>query len=181
MEKFTKFRDPGTGIAPFLPIAPGSRTPFIVPVELALCIVRVPLIFLLLGLEAVFVEVVGEMCLRSTAPVVQAWLRWLFLRSILLLCGVWWVDEQLDGVSKSCVSFEDMSLLSSQRKLAVPPKPGNIIVSNFTSPLDIIYFAAKHFVCLRELTLGMTPHSFPALFLRIKFSRLRFLLHFGDR
>ena len=101
MEKFTKFRDPGTGIAPFLPIAPGNRTPFIIPLELALSVIRVPLIFMIFGLEAIFVEGVGELCLRNLLPSALGWVRWFFLRTILLLCGIWWVDEQLDGVSKS--------------------------------------------------------------------------------
>jgi hypothetical protein len=30
-----------------------------------------------------------------------------------------------------------------QRKLAVPPKPGDVIASNHTSPLDLLYLAAK--------------------------------------
>jgi hypothetical protein len=34
--------------------------------------------------------------------------------------------------------------LGRQRKLAVAPKRGNLIVSNFTSPFDVIYFAAKY-------------------------------------
>lgn len=107
MEKFTKFRDPGTGIAPFLPIAPGNRTLFILPIELALCVIRVPLILMILGLEALLVEGIGEICLRKTVPWLLGWIRWLFLRTILLLCGIWWVDEQLDGVSKSYDPFFD--------------------------------------------------------------------------
>ena len=103
MEKFTKFRDPGTGIAPFLPIAPASRTPLILPLELTLCVFRIPLIFLIFSFEVILVEGVGELCLRRIAPWVLGWIRWLFLRAILLLCGIWWIDEQLDGVTKSYV------------------------------------------------------------------------------
>jgi 1-acylglycerol-3-phosphate O-acyltransferase len=101
MEKFTKFRDPGTGIAPFLPIAPGSRAPLILPLQLILFIFRIPLLFLTFGLEVILVEGVGELCLRKTLPTVLGWSRWLFLRTVLLLCGIWQIDEQLDGVSKS--------------------------------------------------------------------------------
>lgn len=159
MEKFTKFRDPGTGIAPFLPIAPGNRTPFILPFEIALCIIRTPLIFLLLAVEAVFVEGIGEICLRPTVPFLVAWVRWLFLRAILVLCGIWWVDEQLDGVSKSRAHCHVLSSLYSQTKLAIPPKPGNLIVSNFTSPLDVVYFAAKY-----ELSLKIANFRYDAAF-----------------
>ena len=101
MEKFTKFRDPGTGIAPFLPIAPGSRTPLILPFELTIFVLRIPLILLVFGLEIVLVEGVGELCFRRGLPSLLGWIRWLFLRTVLLLCGIWWIDEQLDGVSKS--------------------------------------------------------------------------------
>jgi len=105
MEKFTKFRDPGTGIAPFLPIAPASRTPLIIPLELTLFLFRVPLLFLGLGLEFILVEAVGEVTLRKVLPPVVAWTRWLLLRTVLLLCGIWWIDEQLEGVTKSYVPW----------------------------------------------------------------------------
>jgi hypothetical protein len=103
MEKFTKFRDPGTGIAPFLPIASGSRTPLIFPFELTLCVIRIPLIILVFGMELILVEGLGEVCFRKTVPSVLGWIKWIFLRTILFLCGIWWIDEQLDGVSKSYV------------------------------------------------------------------------------
>ena len=101
MEKFTKFRDPGTGIAPFLPIAPRSRTPLILPLEFIICVFRIPLLFLVFGLEIILVEGVGELCVRRILPSVLGWIKWLLLRTILLLCGIWWIDEQLDGISKS--------------------------------------------------------------------------------
>lgn len=142
MEKFTKFRDPGTGIAPFLPIAPASRTPLILPLELTLFVIRVVLIVLVFGIEIILVEFVGELSLRSILPNLLGWMRWLFLRAILLLCGIWWIDEQIEGVSKSY--FPPRILLSyRQRSLAIPPKAGNVIACNYTSPLDLIYLAAK--------------------------------------
>ena len=100
MEKFTKFRDPGTGIAPFLPIAPASRSPFLFPIELTLCVFRIPFIFVVFGVEALLVEGVGELCLRGLVPGLLAWVKWLFFRTLLLLCGIWWIDEQLDGLTK---------------------------------------------------------------------------------
>ena len=101
MEKFTKFRDPGTGIAPFLPIAPDSRTPLILPLQLALCVIRVPLLILVLGFEVLFVEVIGELAIRPMLPILTAWLRWIFLRILLFVFGIVAIDEQIDGVSKS--------------------------------------------------------------------------------
>jgi len=109
MEKFTKFRDPGTGIAPFLPIAPPSRTPLVLPFELALFVLRAPLIFVVLGLELLLVDLIGETVLRRVLPIVVTWMRWIFLRTILGLCGFWWIDEQLEGVSKAFVLIQFLS------------------------------------------------------------------------
>jgi 1-acylglycerol-3-phosphate O-acyltransferase len=142
MEKFTKFRDPGTGIAPFLPIASRSRTPLILPLELIICVFRIPLLFLVFGLEIILVEGVGELCVRRILPGVLGWIKWLLLRTILLLCGIWWIDEQLDGVSKSYAPLL-VYIQGRQRTLAVAPKRGSLIVSNHTSPFDLIYLAAK--------------------------------------
>jgi hypothetical protein len=96
MEKFTKFRDAGTGIAPFLPIAPASRAPLVIPFELTLCVIRIPLIFLVFAFEVVFVEGVGEICLRGVLPGVLGWMKWVFFRTILLLCGIWYIEEQVE-------------------------------------------------------------------------------------
>ena len=144
MEKFTKFRDPGTGIAPFPPIAAGSRTPLTFPLELTVCVIRLPLLCLVFGLHIVLVEGLGELALRTTVPNLLGWMKWAFLRTILFFCGIWYIDEQLDGVSKAYASIHMKINLVSQRNLAVKPKRGNLVVSNFTSPLDIVYFAAKY-------------------------------------
>ena len=96
MEKFTKFRDAGTGIAPFLPIAPASRAPLVIPFELTLCVIRIPLIFLVFAFEVVFVEGVGEISLRGVLPGLLGWMKWVFFRTILLLCGIWYIEEQVE-------------------------------------------------------------------------------------
>jgi hypothetical protein len=38
----------------------------------------------------------------------------------------------------------ELRLIDRQRKLAVVPKRGNVIASSYTSPLDLIYLAAKY-------------------------------------
>ena len=111
MEKFTKFRDPGTGIAPFLPIAPASRTPLLLPLELTLCFFRIPLLFLVLGLEILLVEILGEITLRRIFPPALSWTRCLFLRTVLLLCGIWYIDEQLEGLTKSSLRLLSRELM----------------------------------------------------------------------
>jgi len=147
MEKFTKFRDPGTGIAPFLPIASGNRTPLTILIELTLCIVRIPLLVVVLVLEVALVEGLGEICLRRIVPSVVGWMRWLFLRSILLLCGIWWVDEQLDGVSKAYGTLiktnEDNATLLFHRK--------EEISSHATLLVHLTWCILRQSICLRKL------------------------------
>jgi hypothetical protein len=46
--------------------------------------------------------------------------------------GIWWVDLQIDGVKRG-------SLAQHQHRL---PKPGSVIASSFTSPIDCLYLAA---------------------------------------
>jgi len=46
--------------------------------------------------------------------------------------GIWWVDLQIDGVKRG-------SLAQHQHRL---PKPGTVIASSFTSPIDCLYLAA---------------------------------------
>jgi len=109
------------------------------------------LILLVFVVEAVLVEGVGELCLRRLVPRVLGWMKWLFLRTLLLLCGIWVIDEQFDGLTKA------------QRKLAVAPRAGDIVASNYTSPLDVIYLAAKYdpvFVSSFVTTDKVQPTSF---------------------
>lgn len=51
---------------------------------------------------------------------------------ILLVSGVWWVDLQVEGVKKGSLSKQSKKL----------PRAGTVIVSSFTSPIDILYLAA---------------------------------------
>jgi 1-acylglycerol-3-phosphate O-acyltransferase len=141
MEKFTKFRDAGTGIAPFLPIAPSSRAPLVIPFELTLCVMRIPLIFLVFAFEVVFVEGLGEVCLRGVLPRVLGWMKWVFFRTILLLCGIWYIEEQ---VEKTFVSFYGCGLMDRGDAAIIYARSGDLIVSNHTSPLDLIYLSAKY-------------------------------------
>ncbi|KAF8541106.1 hypothetical protein BDD12DRAFT_733188 [Trichophaea hybrida] len=120
MEKLSNYRDRGTQIAPFLPI----------------CYTQSPLqnlsgvLFFLLRLPF-FVFFVGSYLFLHWLPV-GSLVRKAWLWSILGVCGVWWVDLQVEGVRRG-------SLAQQATKL---PGPGNIIVSSCTSPLDAIYLAA---------------------------------------
>jgi len=43
--------------------------------------------------------------------------------------------------------------MARQRKLAVVPKKGNVIASSYTSPLDLIYLAAKYPQCSSDVVM----------------------------
>jgi len=47
----------------------------------------------------------------------------------------------------------DRGLMARQRKLAVVPKKGNVIASSYTSPLDLIYLAAKYPQCSSDVVM----------------------------
>ncbi|KAA8907368.1 hypothetical protein FN846DRAFT_947569 [Sphaerosporella brunnea] len=121
MEKFSNYRDRGTQIAPFLPIN-GQRSTFQTIYGAIIFLFRLPFFLSVAGSYLLFVH-----WLPVGSLIRKAWL-W----SILGVCGVWWVDLQVEGVKRG-------SLARAATKL---PGPGNIIVSSYTSPLDAIYLAA---------------------------------------
>ncbi|KAK5135490.1 hypothetical protein LTR08_005125 [Meristemomyces frigidus] len=135
MEKYGQYRDKGSGIAPFFPIAPPPSTPLLLPWHIFLVSLRLPLL-------------------------VAAWVLWLALIQhlppgglfrkanqwcLLGIPGVWWIDLQVDGVKRGALG---------KRKGALPDG-GTIIAANWTSPLDILYLAA---IFDPIFTLS-TPHS----------------------
>jgi hypothetical protein len=34
--------------------------------------------------------------LRGVLPGILGWMKWVFLRTILLLCGIWYIEEQVE-------------------------------------------------------------------------------------
>ncbi|KAL7274942.1 Lysophosphatidic acid:oleoyl-CoA acyltransferase 1 [Rhizina undulata] len=121
MEKFSQYRDRGTGIAPFLPINV-PRSTFQNVYGVALFLFRLPF----------FVSVFLSYFLIFHWLPIGSFVRKAWLWSILGCGGVWWVDLQVEGVKKGSLSKQSTKL----------PTPGTIIVSNYTSPLDVLYLAA---------------------------------------
>lgn len=115
MEKFSNWRDKGTGIAPFIPLS-SPKTPINKYVlGPALLIVKIPFFFLLYWLS-----------ILAPKAAIGTIFTWLFGISI---------DVSVSGVRK---------LNKSEISQAQPDK-NTIVVSNFTSPLDIfvIYLSSK--------------------------------------
>ncbi|KAH6841043.1 hypothetical protein B0I37DRAFT_438588 [Chaetomium sp. MPI-CAGE-AT-0009] len=123
MEKFSQFRDRGSGISPFLPVTTPSSIPATV-FHAILFLTRLP--FFLSYATAYFLVL-------QHLPFLPTVSRKLLLWSLLAIPGVWWVDLQLDGVKRGSLSQQPRSRV---------PHPRSIIAANCTSPIDALYLAA---------------------------------------
>ncbi|CAI6337299.1 unnamed protein product [Periconia digitata] len=121
MEKYSQFRDPGTGIAPFLPIPTPAAGAIWTPVHVFLFLFRAPFVATLSLFYFVFLEFL------PVANLIKRCVLWV----ILAIPGVWWVDLQVDGVKRG-------KLAEKQDHL---PHAGTIIAASFVSPLDPLYIA----------------------------------------
>ncbi|KAI1087881.1 hypothetical protein F5B19DRAFT_473837 [Rostrohypoxylon terebratum] len=127
MEKYSQFRDRGSGISPFIP----STTPTSAVSKLlhgALFLFRLPFF---LGYSAFFFLFLDHLPSLLIPQVARKLLLW----TLLGIPGIWWVDLQLDGVKRGSLSQQPSSRF-----------PGNaqrsIIAAQFTSPIDALYLAA---------------------------------------
>lgn len=130
MEKFSTWRDPATGIAPFLPATKpmsevATQTIFSVFGSFLTALISLPwTVFSLVLYIAVF-QFVPD-------PVRSLYVRY----NLLLSLRVWSID----------VGFENSSGQSAgsnkgRRDTRSLPEGGDLIVSNFTSPLDILTYS----------------------------------------
>ncbi|KAL4974771.1 hypothetical protein BDW66DRAFT_138868 [Aspergillus desertorum] len=123
MERYTQFRDKGSGIAPFLPVplqpAPGWCP---LPIRAVLFVIRLPFfIFLFVA----YFAVLQWLPIGSLGKKAALW-------SILAIPSIWWTDLQVEGVRKGNLSRQRSRL----------PGPGSVIAASFTSPIDALYLAA---------------------------------------
>ncbi|KAJ5123754.1 hypothetical protein N7448_009851 [Penicillium atrosanguineum] len=122
MEKFSQFRDRGSGIAPFLPI-PSEPLGLQAPLRVFLFCFRLPL-FLFVTLA--YFLILQWLPIGSLGKKAALW-------CILGVPSIWWIDLQVDGVRKGSLSKHQQARL---------PQPGSLIASSFTSPIDAVYLAA---------------------------------------
>lgn len=121
MEKYSQYRDRGSGIAPFF-LVNSPVSAIWMPVYIFLFILRLPFFVTVTLTYFVFLQWIP---LGSLAKKAMLWM-------ILGVPGIWWIDLQIDGVKKG-------SLAGHASKV---PGPSNIIASSFTSPIDSLYLAA---------------------------------------
>ncbi|KAK7519238.1 hypothetical protein IWZ03DRAFT_168721 [Phyllosticta citriasiana] len=122
MEKYSQYRDRGSGIAPFFPVRP-EPSGIALPLHIFLFACRLPL---LLGASAIYFLLLSWLPVGLLVRKAALWL-------ILGIPGVWWIDLQIDGVRRGSLAKHHKNRL---------PSPGTVIASSFTSPLDALYLAA---------------------------------------
>ncbi|KAL5606852.1 hypothetical protein BROUX41_003229 [Berkeleyomyces rouxiae] len=122
MEKFTQFRDRGTGVSPFIP-AKSKSSIFTKLFQTAAFLFRLPFFVVY---SALYFSLLQYLPLPQFARKILLWV-------LLAIPGIWWVDLQLDGVRRGTLSSQPPSRV---------PRGGDILVANFTSPIDVVYLTA---------------------------------------
>ncbi|KAI9823788.1 MAG: hypothetical protein M1819_001135 [Sarea resinae] len=122
MEKYSQYRDRGSGIAPFFPV-PTQPSGLYLPIHIFLFCVRIPI---LLTVSLTYFFFLQWLPLGSLAKKAILWL-------MLGVPGIWWIDLQIDGVKKGSLAKHHPKRL---------PHASSIIASSLTSPIDSLYLAA---------------------------------------
>ncbi|TFY72754.1 hypothetical protein EVG20_g255 [Dentipellis fragilis] len=141
MEKYSAFRDPGTGIQPFLtPVPPvGSNallTNLTLPLRYVVGIIRTLLIFILAALHIVLVEGVC-LILQPIPPLhrlIAGILTSITCRSILLFLGLWWIPVEYVTKKRG---------RNASKPQPWKPKAGDIIVANWSSWIELLWLAFR--------------------------------------
>ncbi|KAI0638280.1 hypothetical protein C8Q77DRAFT_1242705 [Trametes polyzona] len=140
MEKFSAFRDPGTGIQPFLRPVPPSGSELLAtaisPLGYALGAVKT---ILVLALALVYAVLVQGLCLvflpipplhRAVTRVLTAVLS----RLALLLVGLYWIPVEVVQRKRG---------RTAPAKESWNPRAGDLIVSNWASWIEVLWLAFR--------------------------------------
>jgi len=122
MEKYSQYRDRGSGIAPFFPIS-SQPAGIYLPVHMFLFLFKLPFLITISTTYFLFLQWFPLGSLLKKA------ILWM----ILGIPGIWWIDLQIDGVKKGSLAKKHGGRV---------PEPGDVIASSFTSPIDSLYLAA---------------------------------------
>ncbi|RDX55724.1 hypothetical protein OH76DRAFT_764849 [Lentinus brumalis] len=140
MEKFSAFRDPGTGIQPFLrPIPPSGGellANLLAPVGYALGVIKTAV---LLALALVYFVLVHGVCLilSPVPPIHRAvthLLTALLSRLALLLVGLYWIPVDVVARKRG---------RNAPRNETWTPRGGDLIVCNWVSWVEILWLAFR--------------------------------------
>ncbi|CCU81690.1 vacuolar protein sorting protein Vps66 [Blumeria hordei DH14] len=122
MEKFSQFRDRGSGIAPFFPLTPNTSSIYVLLYS-CFFLLRLPFFIISTTIYFLFLQWL------PLGPLFRKILLWI----ILGISGIWWMDLQIDGVKKGSLAKKHAGRV---------PGPSDIVASSFASPIDAVYLAA---------------------------------------
>lgn len=134
MERWTDWRDAGTGIQPFLPLPKRSIGFPLAAVQIILSILKFPLVLLLVAVCLILSALTFN--LRVANRIVCAPL----LRLIMILLGCVWIEA---GWSTLRLGRPVQSKTSNRVKCGSNIRAGDLIVCNHASYLDILYLAFR--------------------------------------
>ncbi|KAJ7179220.1 hypothetical protein C8R46DRAFT_1072955 [Mycena filopes] len=139
MEKYSAYRDPGTGVQPFLPIVPPPShilAKLSLPLAFLVGVVRTALVLVLLLVHLILVR--GLSVIFIPVPFVHRFATRIFTaitaRLALLCLGLFWIS--VDNVTrKRGRGAKDIESWN--------PRAGDIIVSNWVSWVEILWLAFR--------------------------------------
>lgn len=134
MEKFSTWRDPATGIAPFLPATRpmsemATRTIFSIFAEFMLALISIPWTAFSLLIYLCLVQYLPD-------PVRSLYVRY----NLLFSLRVWNLEVGFENAPSQSAN-SDLRTNKARRDTHSLPEGGDLIVSNFTSPLDVLSYA----------------------------------------
>jgi len=140
MEKFSAYRDPGTGIQPFLtpvpPVGSNLLANVTLPLRCILGFVRTVLVFVLL---LTYVTLVEGLCLIFT-PVpplrrtISSLLTSALARAVLLVLGFFWIPVEQVTRKKG---------KAQKQNKPWNPQGGDVVVSNWVSWVELLWLAFR--------------------------------------
>ncbi|KAL1405891.1 hypothetical protein Q8F55_007571 [Vanrija albida] len=137
MEKFSKWRDPSTGIQPFLPLQSPPSSPLslaLYPLALAFGLLRLLLLGLLYLIHLVLVDtLLGP--LGAVGRPLASLLTALTARLALGLLGYYWIPSETVSAKRA---------RGGVAQSAGAPSRGDLIIANWTSYVDVLFYAFRH-------------------------------------
>ncbi|ORY72733.1 hypothetical protein BCR35DRAFT_333910 [Leucosporidium creatinivorum] len=144
MEKYSNWRDPATGVAPFLvPLPPStdSLPPIVqfiaLPLAWSLGAIRTGLVLLCLLLQAVLVEGLLAVCLviPPLHVLLSRALTAILARVVLFLLGFVWIQVETVSLRRTA---------RSPPALPFAPEQGDVLIANSSSYIDVLYLAFRY-------------------------------------
>ncbi|KAK9246853.1 hypothetical protein V1506DRAFT_533954 [Lipomyces tetrasporus] len=135
MEKFSHWRDKGTGIAPFLPhlsstFATTAGVSSDAPIVLRLANILLAVLSSIVKIPLVLA--IGALHFGIISPIFPSYrVRRVSSRLLLTVIGIWYWNVGVEGARRS----------ASRKNASTGPNAGDIIISNFLSPLDALVYS----------------------------------------